>query len=114
MQLPPYQETWAKADPHANFKADVANYTVADPLPTLDNLSEMTGIPVPCLIRYVLVKWAASGSEALLTMEPIALQQMRDHIQRAELEHTDTARLEAYAALRAMIEWMAMTEQPSD
>ena len=110
MQLPPYQDTWPADDPHANFKAEVANYTVADPLPTLENLSQMTEIPVPCLIRYVLVKWAASGSEALLTMEPIALQQMRDHIQRAEAADTDAARLAAYTALRQMVEWLVAPE----
>ena len=64
MDLPPYRDTWPPDDPHANFKAEVANYTTADPLPTLQRLSAGTGIPVECLIRYVLVKWAASGSEA--------------------------------------------------
>lgn len=34
----------------------------ADPLPMLEVLSQDTGIPLPCLIRYVLVKYAASGA----------------------------------------------------
>ena len=34
MELYSYQDQWKEDDPHANFKADVALYTVADPLPT--------------------------------------------------------------------------------
>ena len=106
MELYPYQDQWAADDPHANFKADVALYTVADPLPTLENLSLATGIPVACLVRYVLVKYAASGADALLTMTPIVLQQMEQHIEKAEVADTDAARLEAYAALRQMVTWL--------
>ena len=64
-------------DPHANFKAEVACYTAADPMPTLENLSRQTGVPLDSLIRYVLVKYAASASEALLAMDPIVFRQMR-------------------------------------
>jgi hypothetical protein len=52
IDLYPYQGTWEATDPHAHFKADVAHYIVLDPLPTLENLSQATGIPGPCLIRY--------------------------------------------------------------
>jgi hypothetical protein len=110
MGLLPYRERWAADDPHANFKAEVANYTLADPLPTLERLSESTGIPVACLVRYVLVKWAASGAEALLRLEPIVLQQLQAHVTRAEAAGTDAARLEAYQALRQMIDWLAAGE----
>ena len=106
MELYSYQDQWKEDDPHANFKADVALYTVADPLPTLENLSLATGIPVACLVRYVLVKYAASGADALLTMTPIVLQQMEQHIEKAEVADTDAARLEAYAALRQMVTWL--------
>jgi hypothetical protein len=108
MELPIYRDMWEATDPHANFKADVANYTVTDPLPTLENLSQATGIPVPCLVRYVLVKWAASGAEALLALRPIVLEQMRRHVEQAEAADTDAARLEAYESLRQMISWMEL------
>ena len=108
MQLYPYRDQWPDDDPQANFKAEVANYTVTDPLPTLENLSQATGIPVPCLIRYVLVKWAASGAEGLLSMSPIAVQQMQTQVEQAEAADTDAARLEAYAVLRQMIEWLRL------
>ena len=74
----------------------------------MENLSHATGIPLECLIRYVLVKWAASGAEALLEMPPIVLTQMQEHIKHAEAEGTDQARLKAYEALRQMVEWLTL------
>jgi hypothetical protein len=106
VDLKPYRDTWPEDDRHANFKAEVACYTAADPLPTLENLSAGTGIPVGCLIRYVLVKYAASGSEALMAMDPIVFRQMREHVERAEKDGSDAAKLKAYGALREMIEWL--------
>lgn len=108
MELYPYQDSWPEDDPHANFKAEVAQYSQTDPLPTLENLSRATGIPVPCLARYILVKYAVSGAEALLTMTPIVLRQMEQHVEKAEAAGTDTARLEAYEALRQMIGWLKL------
>jgi hypothetical protein len=106
MELLPYRDVWDAEDPHANFKSEVASYTLADPLPTLEQLSESTGIPAGCLARYVLVKWAASGAEALISIGPIALAQMRRQVAAAEEAGTDAARLAAYESLRQMIEWL--------
>jgi hypothetical protein len=106
VELPPYRDAWEDSDPHANFKREVRNYTVADPLPTLEGLSGATGIPVECLVRYILVKWAASCSEALMAMEPVVFQQMQSHIDRAETDDSDTSRLEAYHSLKSMIGWL--------
>jgi hypothetical protein len=108
MKLHPYRDRWDEHDPHANFKAEVAQYSVIDPLPTLENLSRATGIPVPALIRYILVKYTVSGAEALLAMTPIVLQQMEQHLEKAETAGTDAARLEAYESLRQMIGWLKL------
>ena len=108
MDLYPYRDHWAENDPHANFKAEVAQYSEVDPLPTLENLSRATDIPVPCLVRYILVKYAASGAEALLAMTPIVLKQMEQHVEEAETAGTDAARLAAYEALRQMIGWLSL------
>ena len=108
MELRPYENAWEDDDPHANFKEEVALYSVADPLPTLENLSKDTGIPVPVLIRYILVKYTASGSDAVLAMTPYALRQMQDHINKAEDANTDEARLAAYEALRQMLSWLTL------
>jgi hypothetical protein len=106
MELEPYRDAWKPEDPHANFNAEVAAYSIADPLPTLENLGAATGIPVPALIRYILVKWAASGADALLAMTPIVFRQMQEQVERAEAAGTDEARLRAYDALRQMIAWL--------
>ncbi len=106
MELEPYRDTWNDGDPHANFKAEVAQYSEMDPLPTLENLSRATGVPVPGLIRYILVKYAASGADALLSMTPIVFRQMQDQIDKAESAGTDVARVEAYQALRQIIAWL--------
>jgi len=114
LELRAYRDKWLPDDPHANFKAEVAAHTVADPLPTLERLSAETGIPIPCLVRYILVKWAASGSEALLAMGPMVFEQMRQHVARAEATGTDAARLEAYQALWQMIAWLGAAESDPD
>ena len=106
MELYPYTDSWEEQDPHANFKADVAHYTVVDPLPTMEGLSQTTGIPVPCLIRYVLVKYAASNADALLAMGPLVIHQMEQQIAAAETDGRDEARLKAYEALRQIVAWL--------
>ncbi len=106
MQIYAYVDTWDEQDPHANFKSDVAHYTIIDPLPTLEGLSKSTGVPVPCLVRYVLVKYAASGAEALMAMGPLVLRQMQEQFDAAEVAGTDEARLKAYEALRQIVSWL--------
>ena len=92
----------------------MAGYTSADPLPTLENLSRGTGIPVECLIRYVLVKYAASGADALLAMRPVVLRQMEEHVAAAERDGGDAARLRAYAALKSMIAWLGLASEGAE
>jgi hypothetical protein len=108
MQLYPYTDSWEENDPDANFKAEVAHYTLVDPFPTIEGLSQNTGIPVPCLIRYVLVKYATSNADALLMMGPLVLHQMEEHIAAAEAEGSDQARLKAYEALRQIVSWLGV------
>ncbi len=112
MDLLPYTDTWDDSDRHANFKAEVALYTRTDPLPTLETLSRETGIPVESLVRYVLVKWASSGADALLHMGPMVLHQMEEQVERAEAADTDAARLQAYEALRQIIAWLQFGRDP--
>jgi hypothetical protein len=104
--LAPYRDTWPPDDRDANFKSEVACYTTGNPLPTLETLSRNTGIPVGCLARYVLVKWAASGAETMMAMGPIVLEQMQQRIDQAEAAGTAEARLEAYDALRQIVAWL--------
>lgn len=106
MQFPTYTDKWAADDPNANFKAEVAHYTLVDPIPTLEGLSRYTGVPVPNLIRYVLVKYAVSMSEAVLAMRPMVFEQMAQAVEKAEAEGTDEARLKAYITLRQIVSWL--------
>ena len=106
MELEQYRGTWDPDDPDANFKAEVAEYTRNDPLPTFEQLSRNTGIPVGALVRYVLVKWTAEGSEALLAAGPRLVERMWGVVEAAEAEATDAARLRAYDTLRHMIGWL--------
>jgi hypothetical protein len=112
IQLEAYRDTWSDDDTHANFKSEVAVYTTHDPLPTLRNLSADTGVPLGAIVRYVLVKYATSGADALLSMTPIVFTQMKDHIAAAEAADTDAARIEAYGKLKNMIAWLAWAERP--
>ena len=82
MKLYPYTGTWDANDAHANLKADVAHYTVVDPLPAFYGLSQRTGIPVTCLIRYVLAKYATSDA-AMQATEPLLLQLLNKEIAAA-------------------------------
>lgn len=106
-----YTDPWPDDDPHANFKREVAEYTRQDPLPTIQNLAEETGIPVDALIRYALVKWTAEGSEALLAMGPRMIERLNAVCENAETKSTDTARLHAYERLRQMLSWLSLPLQ---
>jgi len=96
MKLYPYTSTWDANDAHATLKADVAHYTSADPLPAFYGLSQQTGIPVTCLIRNVLAKYAASDA-AMQATEPLLLQLLDKEIAAADAADSDGALPTAYA-----------------
>ncbi|HIF11909.1 MAG TPA: hypothetical protein EYQ82_02605 [Dehalococcoidia bacterium] len=58
------------------------------------------------LARFILARYAASGSEALMEIGPRVLGQMDEIIHKAEEEATDNARLEAYQSLTGVISWL--------
>jgi hypothetical protein len=97
---------WDENDPDANFKSDVALYSLLDPLSTLRTLSGITGIPLGALCRYVLARWVTGGSEGLLEIGPSTVGRMCEACNRAERENTDAARLLAYDQLRRMLSWL--------
>ena len=65
-------------------------------------------IPVGALARYVLAKWAASGSDGLLEIGPMVVRQMQQVVDRAESEGTPEAKVAAYQSLRQIISWLAV------
>ena len=112
--LEPYDGPWAKDDRNANFKEQVAIYSKSDPMTTLDRMSRSQDVPVGALARYVLAKWAASGSDGLLEIGPRVVRQMQDVVDKAEAEDTPEARLEAYESLRKIISWLAVPLEPAE
>ena len=99
---------WADDDPDANFKADVALYAQVDPMVTLRTLSQNVAIPVGALVRYVLGLYATGGSGGLLELGPVMVNRLWEPIERAERDGSDAARLDAYAQLRQMIQWLRL------
>ena len=93
-------------DPDANFRRDVAFYTRIDPMPTLHGMSRNLGIPVGAIARYVLVKWAASGSEGNMELGPRVVRQMAEAVEEAERSGDDARRLEAYQKLAKIVSWL--------
>ena len=107
VRLVPYTQGWPEDDPDANFRAEVAAYSQADPLATLGRMGANLDVPVGALVRYVLAKWASGGSEGLLELGPSTVERMRMCVEEAERAGTDDARLQAYEQLRAMVGWLA-------
>jgi hypothetical protein len=97
---------WAPDDPDANFKADVALYARADPMATLRALGRAVGVPVGAIVRYVLARYATSGSGGLLELGPSMVHRLWEPIAVAEQHGTNDARLAAYDQLRQMISWL--------
>lgn len=106
VDLQHYDGAWGDDDPDAGFRADVAAYSLQDPLPTLEAMSRNLDIPVGALARYVLARWAAGGAEGLLELGPSGVDRMAAVIRQAEEANTDEARLHAYAAIRELVGWL--------
>lgn len=99
---------WAPDDPDANYKAEIALYSTQDPLETLRRLGGAIGVPVGALARYVLARYATSGSGGLLEIGPSMVLRLWEPIEGAETEGTDEARLRAYDQLQQMISWLRL------
>jgi hypothetical protein len=81
---------------HQAFATEVAEAKAQDPMPTFATLAEATGIPVDDLVNYALVRWAAAGSELLMSVEPQAL---RDLVAARERED--------WGRVAGIIDWLA-------
>jgi uncharacterized protein (TIGR00290 family) len=63
-------------DGNQNFRDDVALSRLVDPETTLRNLARNTGTSFEDVVHHALVRYASSGAEALLAVEPWALRQL--------------------------------------
>ncbi len=112
VRLETYRWQYDPKDKDANFKQQVAQYTLDDPIPTIETMSRNLNIPVGVIVKYVLVKWATSGTDTLMELGPIAARQMSDIVREAEAAGTDEARLAAYKRLAGMVSWLNVPLDP--
>lgn len=82
-------------DPNQNFRAAAALSRLVDPRSTLENLAHNTGLTYEDVVHHALVRYASSGAEALLAIEPQAL---RDLIEARKAED--------WAKVAALIDWL--------
>ncbi len=114
LTLEPLAGPWPDDDPHANFKQEVATVGLADPLQTFTALSAETGIPVGALVRYVMAKWAAEGSEALLAVGPRVVQRLAGYAADVRVATDDAARDAALDRLLGLVDWLALPLAAAD
>lgn len=82
-------------DADQNFRDSVTLSRLADPRPTLENLARNTGLTYDDVVHHALVRYASSGAEALLAMDPQAL---RDLIAARKAED--------WARVAGLIDWL--------
>jgi hypothetical protein len=103
-------ETWSGPivddDPDANFKREVAAYSLQDPVATVANLGRALSLPVGPVVRYVLARWASGGSEALLALGPSTVERMAAVVDEAEAG-SDATKAEAFDVLAQLVRWVA-------
>ena len=86
-----------------NFRHDVALSRLVDPSPTLEKLAQDTGLSFEAVVHHALVRYASSGAEALLAIEPLALREL-----------IGARRAGDWAKVGAMIDWLeAGLESPN-
>ncbi|HCE76618.1 MAG TPA: hypothetical protein DEP04_08325 [Dehalococcoidia bacterium] len=102
------------SDKDNNFKNDVALYTQENPLPTLNRLSNNLNIPIGSIVRYIVCKWAMSGSESLLDLGPDMVKEIAGIFDAAEALGNDEERLKAYHSVKAIISWMKVPLEDPD
>lgn len=61
---------------HGNFRDAVRMSRLVDPRATLENLAASTGLAYEDVVHHALVRYASSGAEALLAIEPAALRDL--------------------------------------
>jgi hypothetical protein len=72
-------------DPGGRFRAEIAASLLDDPMPTFRTLAGSLGVPVEHVVHHALRRWAAAGSEALLSGPPAVLLELRDAADAGDL-----------------------------
>lgn len=80
---------------HTVFREAVAASRLQDWRPAFENLSAEVGVPVDELVHHALVRWVSAGAEALMSIEPQALRDLRAARDR-----------EDWAAVAGILDWL--------
>jgi uncharacterized protein (TIGR00290 family) len=83
------------ADPDGRFRSDVELSRRVDPRPTFENLARSTGIAYDDVVHHALVRYASSGAEALLSIDPSALRRL-----------IEARKADDWAAVAGIIDWL--------
>jgi len=83
------------ADPQGHFRADVELSKRVDPRPTFENLARSTGLAYDDVVHHALARYAGSGAEALLAVEPHALRRL-----------IEARKAEDWATVAGIIDWL--------
>ncbi len=105
VELQVFDWEYDESDPDSGFKKEVADYTLLDPMPTVEVMSRI-GIPIGVIVRYVLARWVGSGTPASLEIGPRPIQQMADILAKVEPDDDDDGRLEAYKGVSQIVAWL--------
>ena len=104
ISLETWSGPWDDHDPHANFKAEVALWSKADPMETLEPFAEMVGVPVGAVCRSVLARWAGEGSAGKLELGPAMVDRLWSVCEQAGDD--EAAQLAAFDQLKQMLSWL--------
>ena len=104
VRLETWSGPWLDTDPHANFKAEVALWSKADPMETLVPFAEVVGIPVGAVCRSILARWAAEGSAGKLELGPSMVERLWSVCEKAGDDQRQ--QLAAFDQLKQMLSWL--------
>lgn len=71
-------------DEHELFRQTVRASSLQDPMPTLRALGGAVGLTIEEIIHHALVRWVSAGSEALMTISSLALEDLIDGRKRED------------------------------
>ncbi|MHB8512646.1 MAG: DUF6027 family protein [Actinomycetota bacterium] len=63
-------------DPRGTFRDAVELSKKVDPMPTFEALARSTSLPVDSIVHHALVRWVSAGSEALMALDSLALEEL--------------------------------------
>jgi hypothetical protein len=80
---------------HREFARQAELSLTVSPMPTFENLSKATGVPVETLVHHALVRWTSAGAEALLSIQPQVLADL-----------VEARKAEDWAKVAGIVDWL--------